>query len=251
MDGPGTIRLRKSSRNFAAHNGDGCVVFWYDSLCMYFLTVVQCHFTKLTDTAKELFTGHIPYAHIPIEVQVMVAIIKGILPTLPDLIHGTLEKKAMDLCHDCWKYNPTTRPSMSKIAHKLRTLCGLDTQCTNDHIPKHSDHPDTVDKRKTQIAEDVGHTEVVGHELSFSSSSTTNPLDSILGQLSHLNLTGRIKIKEQIATAGGGYSDVFIGYVRRGTKQAKVAVRQFRSFIISDRDVKKVCLLICLHLDLL
>lgn len=67
-------------------------------------------------------------------------------------------------------------------------------------------------------------------------------LNAVLEELSHLNVTGSIEIEKPIATAGGGYCDVFIGYVRRlgGPNRVKVAVRQLRTFIMLERDFKKV-----------
>lgn len=70
--------------------------------------------------------------------------------------------------------------------------------------------------------------------------TSAEQLQVVLEELSHLNLTGNVEIESQIATAGGGYCDVFIGYVRRGPNRVKVAVRQLRAFIMLERDFKKV-----------
>lgn len=73
--------------------------------------------------------------------------------------------------------------------------------------------------------------------------SSAVQLRAVLEELTHLNLTKNLTIEKQIPMAGGGYCDVFIGYVRRGSRRVKVAVRQLRTYIMLERDFKKVRLL--------
>lgn len=66
-------------------------------------------------------------------------------------------------------------------------------------------------------------------------------LHNVLKDLNHLNVTECIELVGQIASAGGGYCDVYVGFALRGGSRIKVAIRQLRAFIIFKRDFKKVC----------
>lgn len=70
--------------------------------------------------------------------------------------------------------------------------------------------------------------------------SSADQLRAALEELTHLNLTKSLTIEKQIPMAGGGYCDIFIGYARRGSRHVKVAVRQLRTYIMLERDFKKV-----------
>lgn len=74
--------------------------------------------------------------------------------------------------------------------------------------------------------------------------ASADQLRAVLAELTRLNLTKSLATEELIHKAGGGYCDVFIGYVRRGSSRVKVAVRKLRTHIMSDRDFLKVCLLL-------
>lgn len=76
---------------------------------------------------------------------------------------------------------------------------------------------------------------------SISTTSSATRLQDILKKLRHLDVTGCVEIDEQDAISGGGYCDIFIGYVNRKPGRVKVAIRQLRVYITSDHDFKKVC----------
>lgn len=77
-------------------------------------------------------------------------------------------------------------------------------------------------------------------------SISTDPLGVTLRTLNHLNVTGAIFLRKQIESAGGKFCDVFIGYVHRGSKFAKVAVKQLRSSTVVEGDRRAVGSLIIL-----
>lgn len=66
-------------------------------------------------------------------------------------------------------------------------------------------------------------------------------IHNVLKDLNHLNVTECIELVGQIASAGGGYCDVYVGFALRGGSRIKVAISQLRAFIIFKRDFKKVC----------
>lgn len=79
--------------------------------------------------------------------------------------------------------------------------------------------------------------------------NSADRLRAVLEELSHLNITGLVEDKKQIA-AGGGYCDVFIGYVRQGSSRVKVAIRQLRSYIMLHRDFQKVRQILNMKFDI-
>lgn len=77
--------------------------------------------------------------------------------------------------------------------------------------------------------------------------SSADRLRVVLEKLGDLNVTKNVQIAEQIASAGGGFCDVYIGYALRGSDRIKVAVRKLRAFIILNHDFRKVC--VCIVFD--
>lgn len=99
----------------------------------------------------------------------------------------------------------------------------------NDSVSKGPEKGTTQERAdlRPERTDDVGMTATDG-----------NRLRAVLEKLSHLNLTGDVELWKEVA--GGGYCDVFIGFVLCRQTRTKVAVRRLRSFIINQHDFRKV-----------
>lgn len=76
---------------------------------------------KVSRIYQELFTSNHPYNELKNEVQVILAVHKGILPMRPEPSCG-INDDIWELCNDCWRKNPALRPSMQAITKRLWEL---------------------------------------------------------------------------------------------------------------------------------
>ncbi|KAI5120410.1 hypothetical protein M0805_006911 [Coniferiporia weirii] len=89
-------------------------------------------------TVLVLLTKKRPYSHLSNDIQVIVAIMHGELPPIPEDYETWpgLHKDLWKLCSRCWNSDPLKRPSMSDISSDLKSLSdhveGSDTEAI-DH----------------------------------------------------------------------------------------------------------------------
>ncbi|KAI5119294.1 hypothetical protein M0805_008209 [Coniferiporia weirii] len=75
-------------------------------------------------TVYETLTETVPYSRIPRDVQVLIRIVQGELPTRPQS-RGEwppYKETLWELCESCWDKVPTKRPSVSDIVSKLKAM---------------------------------------------------------------------------------------------------------------------------------
>ncbi|KAL5504025.1 hypothetical protein ACEPAH_8098 [Sanghuangporus vaninii] len=78
-------------------------------------------------TLYEMLAKEVPYAHLKYEVHVLSAVMKGELPTLPDLqtdmnLSPFLYSMICAFCKGCWARSPVDRPTMTQITLALSSL---------------------------------------------------------------------------------------------------------------------------------
>jgi len=104
-------------------------------------------YTKETDVWAfgmvlfELISHKLPFFEIRMEMQVMGAIVDGILPSCPDDIDldtGNIGHRLWDLCETCWRADPKQRPSLTEISSKLSKIADFAPADHSGDVPKSS-----------------------------------------------------------------------------------------------------------------
>ncbi|KAI0255389.1 hypothetical protein BJV78DRAFT_1279551 [Lactifluus subvellereus] len=72
----------------------------------------------------EIFTDDVPFSHITNDMFIPVVIRDGSLPTRPEhnAVARGLSDAMWDLMNQCWKRDPTSRPSMTKIREAIQNM---------------------------------------------------------------------------------------------------------------------------------
>ncbi|PVG00772.1 hypothetical protein CPB86DRAFT_782329 [Serendipita vermifera] len=113
-------------------------------------------------TIYELMIGKVPYYRIKISATVMVAILRGELPSKPKSseVRHDWRPEILDLMYQCWESRPTMRPTMSMVSAQMRSLrdasqvkspvpesllLAFDTPLSPVSLPKQEDPPDEED----------------------------------------------------------------------------------------------------------
>lgn len=161
-----------------------------------------------------MFTGHIPYAHIPplLSAIVMVEIMRGMLPTPPTsstFSMSSLHTYLWNLCSDCWITNPDIRPDVETIVMDLIRM------------GEHS----TVEGIIIQTVDVDDHLE--------------SSLGTVLIDFKILDITTSICTEQMKLFASGGFADIFETYFRGSADGTQVhaicplAVKIYRKFYVS------------------
>lgn len=75
-------------------------------------------------TVYELMTGKVPYWRVKTSPTVMLAIVRGELPSKPrasDVRHDW-QPQLLELMHECWTQRPNLRPTMTAISETMRSI---------------------------------------------------------------------------------------------------------------------------------
>ncbi|KAL5485898.1 hypothetical protein ACEPAI_6941 [Sanghuangporus weigelae] len=78
-------------------------------------------------TLYDMLAKEVPYAHLKYELHVLSAVMRGELPTLPDLqtaanLSPFLYLMVCAICRSCWARSPADRPTMAQITLDLLSL---------------------------------------------------------------------------------------------------------------------------------
>lgn len=98
-------------------------------------------------------TLDVPYAHLPMDQQVMITIYKKGLPPRPKAYSSKWSgeyKRLWAICRSCWDFDPQARPSLEMIVNELD---GIRRKSSVDHtyVFSHDDYIVMLLTRKTLI----------------------------------------------------------------------------------------------------
>jgi hypothetical protein len=89
---------------------------------MYLYAEYGVHRKKFdVPSSVQIFSGTIPFHHISNNYRVTIEIMKGKRPPRPDVAIEGLTDRTWDLVEECWRRNPTERPSAGEIVQALRS----------------------------------------------------------------------------------------------------------------------------------
>ncbi|KAI5121784.1 hypothetical protein M0805_009595 [Coniferiporia weirii] len=95
-------------------------------------------------TIYEILTKQRPYAHLKADQRVILAIIRGELPSRPDHNeHSPALEDIWRICEDCWKTDPEDRITISEIILRMEQ-CYSSTHSDLDYSDYSSGFPDTI-----------------------------------------------------------------------------------------------------------
>jgi len=166
----------------------------------------------------ELLSLHVPFSNYSADVFVMLAIMRGELPKKPDEIgawDAGVFKKLWNLCGLCWSNDSSSRPLTLQITSLL------------------------VAAEENALREEAKEgLEGIGLPARFPERIVlTHSLDTILSNLSHLNLDGQIIHEDYTISRIGSSCDVYTAWSVRHNK--KVAVKQIRVSLGKDMSLAK------------
>ncbi|THH09475.1 hypothetical protein EW145_g1994 [Phellinidium pouzarii] len=75
-------------------------------------------------TVYEMLTEQLPYAHISVDVEVTMSVMRGDFPSLPLFAEtwSSEKREVWKLCQSCWELDPKTRITMDGVVKALKVL---------------------------------------------------------------------------------------------------------------------------------